>query len=342
MPTVFVTGGNGFIGSVVVGKLAEAGWTVRCLLRPRSDTTRIEAWPWERVEGDLRDLASLRRGVDGCDAVVHLASLSSWADIHSPLMEEVVVGGTRNLLAAAEELASRPRVVFVSSILAVNGSARPRVFDESAAYTLTGKGLTYSHCKRAAEALCREASGRGLPVVIVNPAEVYGPNDTGLVTSGTLIDFCKARAVLVCRGGIGVVHVEDAAEGVVRALEHGVPGERYILSGGNLTVRELAGLTLELLGQRKRIIQVPNWLVRSLARWGPWLGMPLPFDPNVVPYATHYWFVSSARAQKELGVTFRSPEETLRSTLGWLAASGRIPGRGPVGRAADRQQVEMR
>jgi dihydroflavonol-4-reductase len=324
MPKVFITGGNGFIGSVVVGKLVEAGWTVRCLLRPTSDTSRIAAWPWERIEGDLRDPESLRRGVSGCAAVIHLACLVSWTEIDSPLMEEVVVGGTRNLLLAAED-EGRPRVVFVSSIAAVSGSDQPRVFDESAPYTLTDPNLTYSLCKRRAETLCREAADLGLPVVIVNPSEVYGPNDTGLITAGNLVDFCTSDPVLVCRGGTGVVHVEDVAEGVVRALDRGRAGERYILSGGNLTVTELAALTLELLGLRKRILRVPNWLMRSLARWGPRLRIPLPFNPNVIPYATRYWFVSSARAQEELGLTFRSPRETLHSALEWLKASGRIP-----------------
>ncbi len=324
MPTAFVTGGNGFIGSVVVGKLVRAGWTVRCLLRPTSDTSRIAPWVWERAEGDLRDPECLRRGMAGCTAVVHLASLSSWTDIHSPLMEEVVVGGTRNLLAAAEE-SGRPRVVYVSSAAAVNGSERPCVFDEAASYTLNDPELSYSLCKRAAEDLCRQAAGRGLPVVIVNPSEVYGPNDTALVTAGNLVDFCKSSPVLVCRGGTGVVHVEDAAEVVVRALERGRPGERYILGGENLTVRELAALTLELLGLRKRIVQVPNPLLRFLARWGPRLRLPLPFNPHVIPYATRYWFVSSARARQELGVEFRPARETLRSVLEWLKSSGRIP-----------------
>ena len=336
MPAVFVTGGNGFIGSVVVGKLAEAGWTVRCLLRPKSDTTRIAAWPWQRVEGDVRDPVALQRGVDGCAAVVHLASLSSWADIHSPLMEEVVVGGTRNVLQAAEERGG-PRVVFVSSTLAVNGSEQPHVFDESADYRLTDPNLTYSLCKRAAERRCREAAARGLPLVIVNPSEVYGPNDTGLVTSGNLLDFAKSNPVLVCHGGTGVVHVEDVAEGIVRALEAGRAGERYILSGDNLTVAELAALTLDLLGLRKRIVRLPNGLLRSLARWGPALRIPLTFNPNVIPYATRYWFVNSAKAQKELGLTFRSAREALHSALEWLQASGHLPSRAPRRELAGRE-----
>jgi dihydroflavonol-4-reductase len=138
------------------------------------------------------------------------------------------------------------------------------------------------------------------------------------------VDFSKSNPVLVCHGGTGIVHVADVAEGVVRALERGRPGERYILSGENLTVRQLAELTLELLGKRKRILLTPNWLLRLAARVGSWLRLPLPINPNVIPYATRYWFVDSARARTELGVQFRPARETLESVLDWLKSSGRI------------------
>src|SRR4051812_13283922 len=98
---VFVTGGNGFIGSVVVRLLIAGGHTVRCLLRPTSQTERLAGLDYERCEGDVRDAASVGRGMDGCAAAIHLASLSAWDLIDSPLMDEVVEGGTRNLLDAA-------------------------------------------------------------------------------------------------------------------------------------------------------------------------------------------------------------------------------------------------
>jgi dihydroflavonol-4-reductase len=320
---VFVTGGNGFIGSAVVRRLVDRGHAVRCLLRPASDTARIRGLPWERVEGDVRDPAAVRRGLDGCGAVVHLASVSSWAEIDSPLLKDVTVGGTRNVLGAAAAL-GRPRVVFVSSTLAVNGSRAPRVFDETAEWTLPDRGLGYADAKRAAEALCRAAGREGVPVVIVNPAEVYGPDDTALVTAGNLIDFWKSNPVFVCRGGTSVVHVEDVAEGIVRALERGAPGQRYILGGENLDVRALAALALDLFGLRRRVVTLPNGLIRAVARAGLRLGLPLPFNPRVIPYATRYWFVDAAKARRELGATFRPARDTLAATIDWLKRSGRL------------------
>jgi dihydroflavonol-4-reductase len=320
---VLVTGGNGFIGSVVVRLLVAGGHQVRCLLRQSSQTERLAELPYERAEGDVRDAAAVARAVDGCGAVIHLASLSAWDLIDSPLMDEVVEGGTRNVLAAAK---ARPgtRVVFVSSILAINGSAAPQTFDETAAWTLDEGELIYSRSKRQAEALCQDAVKAGVDVVIVNPGEVYGPHDTALITACNLIDFAKSSPVLVCDGGTSVVYVDDVAVAIVRAMERGRRGERYILGGENLTIRQLAEQCLALLGQKKTILKIPNVVIRTVAAVGKKLRLPLPFNPHVIPYATRYWFMDPGKAQRELGVSFRSARDTLAPTLAWLKESGRI------------------
>ncbi|HEY1816106.1 MAG TPA: NAD-dependent epimerase/dehydratase family protein [Kofleriaceae bacterium] len=320
---VLVTGGNGFIGSVVVRTLVAEGHEVRCLLRPTSNTDRLANVTFERALGDVRDAASVDAALDGCDAVIHMASLSAWDQIDSPLMDEVVIGGTKHVLAAAKARAGT-RVVFVSSILAVNGSKTPHEFDESAAWTLQDRHLSYSRCKRDAEALCRRAELDGTPVVIVNPGEVYGPNDTSLITACNLIDFAKSKPVLVCNGGTSIVYVDDVALAIVRALERGRSGERYILGGENLTVKQLAELCIQLLGQRKRIVRVPNRVIKTITAVATRFKIPLPYNAHVIPYATKFWFMSSSKAQRELGVSFRSARETLGPTLEWLKQTGRI------------------
>ncbi|HVC20189.1 MAG TPA: NAD-dependent epimerase/dehydratase family protein [Vicinamibacterales bacterium] len=320
---ILVTGATGFVGSAVVPRLARAGHTVRCLVRPSSDVRRIASVSWERAEGDVRDADSVRRAIEGCDGVVHMASLSAWELIDSPLMGEVVVGGTRNVLDAALAHGGL-RMVFVSSVLAVNGSIEPRVCAETDTWTLPDRNLRYSDAKRAAEALCGEYVDRGLPVVIVNPAEIYGPQDTGFITAGTLVDFARSNPVLVCHGGTSVVHVDDVAAGIAAALERGRAGARYILGGENLTVRQLAELTLELLGARRRVVTLPNGVIRFVSRAGLALRIPLPFNPRVIPYATRFWFVDASRARDELGVTFRPARDVLAPTLEWLRCEGHI------------------
>ena len=321
---VFCTGGNGFIGSVAVRHLVAAGHDVVCLLRPSSNTDRLAGLNYEPAHGDVRDAESLRAGMAGCGAVIHLASLSSWDLIDSPEMKDVVLGGTRNVLEAAAALGN-PRVLVVSSGTAVGATPEPAPLDESAPYNLASeRGLTYSHYKHQAEALCSEAVARGQDVVNVNPAEVYGPNDTALVTASNLVDFAKSNPVLVCHGGTSVAFVDDVALGIVRAMERGRAGERYILGGPNVTYEELAQETLSILGKRARVWVLPNPLIRAVTRVATGLRIKLPYNPLVIPYATRYFFMDSSKAQRELGVSFRSARATLEPTLAWLREAGHI------------------
>lgn len=319
---VCVIGGNGFIGSVVVRVLGELGHDVRCTVRKSSKTERLDGLRHERVPGDVRDLDSLKAAFQGCDGVIHLASPSSWNDINSPVLEETVKTGTANVLAAAKD--ARARLVFCSTIMAVGCSPEPVVFDESSAFNIKNPKFRYSNAKHEAEEMCRKAAAAGQHVVIVNPGEVYGPNDTGLITACNLIDFAKSSPVLVTHGGTAVVHVDDVALGVVRALEKGRSGERYILAGENLTIRQLAEKTLKLLGQQKSIMAVPSPLIKGLTAAAVALHLPLPYNANVVPFATLYWFMSGKKATEELGVKFRSADEALAPTLEWLKTAGLI------------------
>ncbi len=319
---VCVTGGNGFIGSVAVRQLIAAGHSVRCALREKSDVQRLEGLAYERCPGDVRDAGSMRAAFAGCDGVVHLASPSSWNDINSPLLEAVVQEGTANVLAAAREAGAK--LVFCSSITAIAASSEPVVFDETSEFNLTDPRLRYAHSKHAAELLCRQAAAEGQPVVTVNPGEVYGPNDKGFITAGNLVDFAKSNPVLVTRGGATVVYVDDVALGIVRALERGRAGERYILTGENLTIPELAKLTLRLLGLSRPVWALPTPVISAMTSAATALHIPLPFNASVIPYAVRYWYMSNRKATEELGVSFRPAAEALAPTLEWLKQAGHI------------------
>src|SRR2546426_8802694 len=193
---VLVTGGNGFIGSVVVRALLDKGYRVRCLVREHSRIERIDGLPVEWARGEVCDAASVRAAMGGCGAVIHLAGLSRWADIQSPRMESVVVDGTTNVLDAARALGG-PRTVFVSSAVAVNGSRRPVLHTEASASSLDVGRYVYARAKREAEARCRRAGAAGVPLIIVHPREGYGPDDTALVTAPHLRHFAPRR------GGLG-------------------------------------------------------------------------------------------------------------------------------------------
>jgi dihydroflavonol-4-reductase len=323
---VFVTGGNGFIGSAVVRALARAGHEIVCLLRPTSNTDRIDSVRYESTMGDVRDLTSLREGVEGCDAIIHLASLSSWDVIDSPEMRDVVLGGTLNVLEAAQE--ARARMVFVSSITAIDGTKDARILDETAVFTLgEANGLTYAKLKHQAERLCLDKARDGVPVVIVNPGETYGPGDTELITAGNLVDFVTSNCnpVLIPAGGTSISYVDDVALGIVRALEAGRAGERYILGGENVDYTTLAQLTLEFAGKKSRIVIIPNRLFLGVTKVATSLRIPLPYQPKAIPYGTRYFYADSRKAAQELGVKFRSARDTIGPTVAWLRESGRIP-----------------
>src|SRR5215831_5848772 len=263
---ILVTGGNGFIGSVVVRMLCERRLDVRCLVRRTSRLDRIAHLGCELVVGDLLDFPSLQTAMQDCDVVIHLAAIVKWDLINSPLMFDVVAGGTLNVLKAASA-AGIERMVHVSSSVAIAGTREPIVHDESSHSAFRHGPFAYARAKLRAEEFCEEYSDR-ISVTIVNPGEVYGPNDTDLITAGNLIDFAKSNPVVVCKGGTSVVYVDDVATGMIAALEKGQNRERYILAGENVTIRHLAELTNELLSLKKNFITVPTSAMRATA----WLG----------------------------------------------------------------------
>jgi dihydroflavonol-4-reductase len=314
---VFVTGGSGFIGSRVVRRLVDDGHEVRCLLRATSRTDRIDDLEFEPVVGDLADVESLRRGAAGCEACIHLAGISSWDEIASPDVEETIVGGTGRVLAAVSEIPGI-RFVYVSSAAAVNGSSGPAVFDEETAFGLEGSGLRYALAKHEAEELVLRAARDGLHAVIVNPGETYGPNDDEWITAGPIRDTLRNWPALAVRGGASVVHVDDVAAGIVAALERGRPGERYILGGDNLAIKDIVRTTLDEAGARKPVVVVPAAVLRAVVRLCRLLRLPTPIPPDLVGYACRYWFVDSSKAERELGYRARPARETLASVVGWI------------------------
>jgi len=325
---IFVTGGNGFIGSRTVAELVERGYRVRCLLREQSDISRIQHLPFEIQRGDIRDQSSLREGIKGCDAVIHLAGISSWEQIKKEAqnLEAVIVEGTRNVLEVVREIPSM-RTVVVSSAAAINASKKVKVFHEKSAYRLGNSSLKYSVAKRKAEKVVSEyVKNKGIDAVIVNPCEVYGPDDIGLVTAGNLIPLLGTLPALVCQGGTSVAHVDDVARGIVLALENGKKGERYILGGENLTLAEIAQLVRELAGRSNQVITLPNFFVKQLCQSMAFAGLDPPLSPDLFEYARLYWFVDSTKAKRELGYKSRPARDVFAGVVKWLIDSKRVAG----------------
>lgn len=321
---IFVTGGAGFIGSRVVKMLLEQGYEVRCLLRNTTNTRRIDGLNYEKFIGDITDPKSLEEGMKGCTGVIHLASLSNWKDIKSSKMPLVVIEGSKNVIEAAKKNGNL-KMVYVSSSTAIDGTDDLRILNEDSPLTLPNNNhYVYAHAKKQVEEYCKQEAKNGFPVVIVNPTEVYGPYDYDKITLGNLIDFATTKTVQLAEGGTSIVYVDDVANGIIAALEKGRPGERYILGGENMEFKDLAALTLEILGIKKPIKKISRKMLMTLAWISKTFGINMGFEPAVIPYAVKYWFVDNSKAKKELGVTFRSPREILEPTLKWAKEEGLI------------------
>lgn len=325
---VFVTGGTGFIGGAVVRQLRERGDEVACLVRDPAKAEAVATLGCATVRGDLGDADAIRAGMEGRDAVVHIAAIYKVGipAAERPAMREANVAGAERVLRAALE-AGIPRVVHVSTV-GVFGNTHGKVVDE--AYEHPGGDFTscYEQTKWEAHQLAkRMVAEEGLPCVIVQPGGVYGPGDRSSV--GVLLEqFLAGRLPLLPFPELGVclAHVDDVAAGILAALDRGRVGEAYVLSGPVTTMREAIGTVASLTGRRPPRGALPTALLKALIPIGPLVGKLMNQPPNLRELISSadgvtFW-ASHEKATRELGYAPRGLEEGLRATL---AAEGRLP-----------------
>jgi nucleoside-diphosphate-sugar epimerase len=322
---VLVTGATGFLGTALVGELVRGGYAVRALARPHSNRDGLDA-SVTFVEGDILDADSLRRCVDGCSRVFHLAAYArNWAR-DPAVFHAHNVQGLRNVLDAAEAAGVR-RVVWTSTIVTLGPTPPGVVGDESLPRT-TGRFFTdYEASKTAAEGEALRRAAAGFPLVIVNPTRAYGP---GKLTEGNsvsrLIDlYMRGRMPFLLGGGGNVGNyalAEDLARGLVLAMERGTPGQRYILGGENATLKQLFELVDEATGDTHRKLRMPAAAARAWARVQELAAASLGVYPQITPgWVDTFladWAFTSAKAERELGYRVTPLAEGVRSTCQWL------------------------
>lgn len=326
----FVTGGTGFIGGAVVRCLLAEGHQVRALVRPGADTRQLDGLPVEPVKGDLRDPESLQRGIAGNDWVFHVAALYSYWGHREEDFYQTNVEGTRHLLEAAR-LGGVERVVYTSSIAAL-GLHRDRTpATEDTPSSLEDRIGPYQRSKFLAEEVAREYARQGLPVVIVNPSTPVGVGDHKPTPTGQIIvDFLNGRFFAYVDTGLNIVDVEDVAAGHLLAAERGRSGERYILGGENLTLKQILDLLAEISGRPRARYRIPHGLAQA---WS-YLDVALArLNPHRVPAATpekvrlsrRYEFFDPGKAVRELGLPQAPAREGLRKAVAWYRAHGYAP-----------------
>ncbi len=323
---VFVTGGTGFIGGEIVRQLRQRGDEVVVLARNPAKAETARGLGAEIAAGDLGDERAIRAGMEGCDAVIHAAAVYEVGipPKQRPAMREANVGGTERVLGAALEL-KIPKAVYVSTVGV--GHTRGQVVDET--WTAPGTDFTscYEETKYEAHQVAKRLIGEGLPCVIVQPGGVYGPGDESSI--GKLLDeFLKGRMLMIPFPDLGIclAHVEDTAAGIVLALDKGVAGESYFLSGPVSTVREAIETVAAETGRKAPKRAMPVGLMKALTPIGPLVGKAMGQPPNLrelisAADGVTFW-ATNEKAKRELGWEPRGLAEGLRATL---AAEGRLP-----------------
>jgi dihydroflavonol-4-reductase len=320
-----VTGGAGFLGQKVSAALLEAGHEVRWLVRQPGPRLHPGV---SYVVGDLADEASLRRACDGMDWVIHTAGLISYNPAKADLMYRTNVLGTRAVAEAALASGVR-RFLHVSSTAAIGVSEDPlHPMDESTPFNARSLGLAYFDTKFDAELAALEVGARGLEVVIVNPGSLLGPGDTRRYEKGYVGLIYQYRPPVLFHGGINFVDVADVVSGMLAALDRGRAGERYILGGENLSFGDMIVRVNTILGRPSPSYTVPKGMMGALAqalRVLNWVGVDLHMTPELVrQVSSWYLYVSSAKAEKELGYRPRRIDHAVVGTVDWLKAEGRL------------------
>jgi dihydroflavonol-4-reductase len=324
LPTTLVTGASGFIGWHVARLLTLRGHHVRALCRPASVIRELDV---ERVNGDLRDAASLAAAVKGCNYLFHIAAdYRLWARDPREMYQSNVIG-TGNILDAAER-AGVERVVYTSTVGCI-GMSNGIAGDERSPVSINDMGGHYKRSKWLAEQIALEKARAGQPIVIVNPTAPVGDHDWRPTPTGNIIlNFLRDKLPAFVDTGLNLVDVRDIAEGHLLAAEKGIPGERYILGCQNLTLQQIFGRLAALSGKRAPTTRIPYALayVTGLVNtaWANLTGKEPMAPLEAVKMAKAKMFVSHEKASNNLGFTPGSVDDALVRAIGWFRANGYV------------------
>ena len=321
-----VTGAAGFVGGHVSRVLVDAGHEVRALTRSTSNTAMLDGLDVEMVQGDITDLASIEKAMEGCEAVFHVAALNALWHRDPSTFYRTNVEGTRNVLAAALA-AGVQRVVHTSTWAVIGCPAPGSLADETTVALPRDLSGLYRQTKHLAELEVQAFLGRGLDVVVVNPTVVVGPGDAKPTPTGRMVqDFVAGRMPFFVTAHLNLVDVDDVAVGHLLAWEKGKSGERYILGNRNMTLGEMLGVLATIAGRRPPRWRLPLWLVAAAAYADEWVeGRLLRREPQVpmeaVRHTQGYRAVDCSKAVRELGLPQSSVAGALERAVRWFRDS---------------------
>jgi dihydroflavonol-4-reductase len=325
----FITGATGFVGSHVAHALAEQGADLRLLVRAGSRTDNIADLKAETAFGDLREPDSLKKAMSGCEFVFHVAAdYRLW--VRDPdQMYRSNVEGTRAIIRAAQECGVR-RVIYTSSVATMGFSTDGRLADETSPVTQADMIGHYKRSKFMAEQIALEAGREGKNVVVVNPTTPIGERDIKPTpTGGIIVDFLKRKFPAYVDTGLNLADAKEVARGHLLAMEKAVPGERYILGGENLTLKQILDKLAALTGLPSPTMKVPHVVALGYAALDQFfVGTILRKEPratiDAVKMGRKKMFASSAKAERDLGYKIVPVENALRRAIDWFQAHGYV------------------
>jgi len=323
----FVTGATGFVGSHIARVLAEQGADLRLLVRSNSDLRNIQDLKADRVTGDLRDAKSLKLAASGCEVIFHVAAdYRLW--VRDPQeMYRSNVEGTRAILEAARESGAR-RVVYTSSVATMGFNSNGHLADERSPVSLANMIGHYKRSKFMAEQVAIEAGRSGMDVVVVNPTTPVGERDIKPTPTGRIVvDFLKKKFPAYVDTGLNLVDVTECARGHVAALEKGTSGERYILGGENLTLKQILDKLAIITGLPSPKVRVPYVVALATGVVDQIVtGYIRKREPratiDAVRMGRKKMFVSSGKAARDLGWKIVPVDGALRRAVDWFQANG--------------------
>jgi len=326
---VLVTGGSGFLGSAVLRALLARGVHVRALVRPASPRGNLAGLNCEVAEGDLTDPASLRAALRGMRHLFHVAAdYRLWAPDPTVILR-VNVDGTRTLMREALD-AGVERIVYTSSVAALKVAGAIGPVDETAPLDPEEAIGAYKRSKTLAERVVEEmARHDGLPAIIVNPSTPVGPRDIRPTPTGRMIlDAARGKIPAFVDTGLNIAHVDDIAEGHLLAFEHGRIGERYILGGENLPLRDLLAEIARQTGRPAPRIRLPRGPLYPLALGAEAVARVTGKEPlltvDALRMSRYRMFFTSAKAERELGYHPRPYDEAVADALAWFREAGQL------------------
>jgi dihydroflavonol-4-reductase len=323
----FVTGATGFLGSHVARALAEQGADLRLLVRPISNLKNLEGIKAETATGDLRDSASLQKAMAGCETVFHVAAdYRLW--VRDPAeMYRSNVEGTRAILEASRKNNVRC-VVYTSSVATIGFTGNSHPADEDSPVLLADMIGHYKRSKFMAEQVALEAGQGAMRVVTVNPTTPIGEQDIKPTPTGRIVvDFLKRKFPAYVETGLNLVDVRECARGHVIAMEKGKSGERYILGGENLTLKQILDKLAVISGLPSPTVKLP-YAVAYVAGAvdemfsGRLLGREPRATIETVRMGKKKMWATSGKAERELGWKTIPVDGALRRAVEWFQANG--------------------